>query len=216
MPIEFHCSRCERLLRTGDDTVGRMAQCPQCGAQTQVPNPEISGSASFSQSGGGESFVASSQQAGDSTGGYRNPYQVAAMQGPGVQSNVMYASQRISTPATCLIVTAALGLVIQTMNILSVVLKIGTLAVFRPNHFLPMLLQGPVPIVSSSIAIIVGIVMLIGAIKMKGLENYGFAMTVSILAMIPCLSPCCFLGLPFGIWALVVLCDPVVKASFRS
>jgi hypothetical protein len=32
--------------------------------------------------------------------------------------------------------------------------------------------------------------------------------------MIPCLSPCCCLGLPIGIWALVVLLDNNVKASF--
>jgi len=37
MPIEFRCMRCNRLLRTGDDTAGRQAQCPECGALTRVP-----------------------------------------------------------------------------------------------------------------------------------------------------------------------------------
>ena len=41
-------------------------------------------------------------------------------------------------------------------------------------------------------------------------------MTATILAMIPCISPCCLLGLPVGIWSLVVLLDENVKASFRS
>lgn len=39
MPIEFRCSNCNRLLRTGDEAVGRQAQCPECGALTAVPNP---------------------------------------------------------------------------------------------------------------------------------------------------------------------------------
>ena len=39
MAIEFRCSQCGRLLRTGDDTAGRMAQCPEGGSQTPVPFP---------------------------------------------------------------------------------------------------------------------------------------------------------------------------------
>jgi hypothetical protein len=60
------------------------------------------------------------------------------------------------------------------------------------------------------------VVIFMGAGKMKRLESYGFAMAVSIIAMIPCISPCCLIGLPMGIWALVVLLDPNVKAAFRS
>ena len=58
-------------------------------------------------------------------------------------------------------------------------------------------------------------VVLVGAIKMKNLQNYGLAMTSAIIALIPCFSPCCVLGLPFGIWALVVLSDNRVKAAFQ-
>jgi len=37
MAIEFRCGPCGRLLRTGDDTAGKQAQCPECGALTRVP-----------------------------------------------------------------------------------------------------------------------------------------------------------------------------------
>jgi predicted Zn finger-like uncharacterized protein len=53
-----------------------------------------------------------------------------------------------------------------------------------------------------------------GASKMKKLESFGLAMTASIVAMLPC-NGCCLLGLPFGIWALVVLNRPEVKDAFR-
>ena len=49
---------------------------------------------------------------------------------------------------------------------------------------------------------------------MQKLQNYQFALTASIVAMVPCISPCCVFGLPFGIWALVVLNKPEVKSQF--
>jgi predicted Zn finger-like uncharacterized protein len=57
-------------------------------------------------------------------------------------------------------------------------------------------------------------VVLGGGYKMKNLESYGLAMTASIMAMIPC-NICCLVGLPFGIWSLVVLNKPEVKNAFR-
>ncbi len=56
---------------------------------------------------------------------------------------------------------------------------------------------------------------LFGALKMKKLENYPLAVAASIVAMIPCFLPCCVVGLPIGIWALVVLLRPEVKSAFH-
>lgn len=50
---------------------------------------------------------------------------------------------------------------------------------------------------------------------MKG-EKYRLAKTAAILSVIPCTSCCFLISIPFGIWALVVLADPQVKAFFRS
>lgn len=38
MPIEFRCPQCMKLLRVGDDAMGKQAKCPACGATAQVPN----------------------------------------------------------------------------------------------------------------------------------------------------------------------------------
>ncbi len=43
MPIEFRCSRCGKLLRTGDGTAGRQAQCPECGTIGTVPGAAETG-----------------------------------------------------------------------------------------------------------------------------------------------------------------------------
>jgi hypothetical protein len=67
---------------------------------------------------------------------------------------------------------------------------------------------------SNILSIAIGAVILFGAVKMMRLQNLGLAMAASILAVIPCLSPCCCLGIPFGIWSLVVLNRPEVKSAF--
>jgi hypothetical protein len=67
----------------------------------------------------------------------------------------------------------------------------------------------------AALTILVSILIFLGARKMQSLQSYGWAMTSAILSMLPCLSPCCLIGLPMGIWALVVLISPEVKAAFR-
>lgn len=37
MPIEFRCTQCNRLLRTPDETAGKQAKCPECGAIVGIP-----------------------------------------------------------------------------------------------------------------------------------------------------------------------------------
>jgi len=55
-----------------------------------------------------------------------------------------------------------------------------------------------------------------GALQMKGLANYAHAKAAAVVACIPCLGPCCLLGIPFGAWALVVLSQPDIQKSFEN
>jgi hypothetical protein len=56
---------------------------------------------------------------------------------------------------------------------------------------------------------------LFGAIQMLQLRNRTVAFIATIAAMLPC-QCCCLLGLPFGIWALIVLNKPEVKKCYRN
>ena len=38
MAIEFHCTFCDKLLKTTDDKAGRQAKCPGCGQLIEVPS----------------------------------------------------------------------------------------------------------------------------------------------------------------------------------
>ena len=56
---------------------------------------------------------------------------------------------------------------------------------------------------------------LIGGLKMRRLENWLFALLANIVAIIPCFG-CCCLGVPIGIWGLIVLQDEKVKDAFKK
>ena len=78
-----------------------------------------------------------------------------------------------------------------------------------------LMLQGGAGIVQYSLSLIANIFILIGAIKMKNLRSYGLAVAASILSILFHCG-CCCLGLGAGIWALVILSKPEVKAAFAQ
>jgi len=74
--------------------------------------------------------------------------------------------------------------------------------------------DGAIGIAQNGLSLVANIVILIGAIKMRKCQSYGLAMTASILCIL-CDWSCCCLGLGAGIWSLVVLSKPEVKAAFQ-
>jgi len=53
------------------------------------------------------------------------------------------------------------------------------------------------------------------ALQMKALRKWNISVAGTIAAMLPC-SCCCLIGLPIGIWGLVVLLKPEVKSAFSG
>jgi hypothetical protein len=62
---------------------------------------------------------------------------------------------------------------------------------------------------------VLGLVILVGGVRFMSLNNPGLVAVSAIASMLP-LSLCCFLGLVFGIWALVALMSSSVKAGFAA
>jgi len=137
------------------------------------------------------------------------------------------ALRQVKAPAVALMVTAILNMIFGVWGLVRT-------AFFPPNlQALDSELQqlnnpqleeffqkwmhmayGPFGIVGSLLGLVLSVLILIGAIKMRSLRSYEFSMTAAIVAMLPCVTSCCFIGLPFGIWALVVLAKPGVKSHF--
>lgn len=140
---------------------------------------------------------------------------------PGVNVSSGQAAQMVTGPAIGLIVTAVLGALVQLASMLMNILGagLGAAGAAQGQQDLPPwahAMSGGVGVVFNILGLILSGVILMGALKMKKLESYNFAMTATIIAMVPCVSPCCLLGLPIGIWALVILLKPEVKGAFSA
>lgn len=51
---------------------------------------------------------------------------------------------------------------------------------------------------------------------MMSVRSYGVSMTGAILCLVPLTSACCLLGIPFGIWSLIVLNGEGVSQAFAA
>ena len=71
------------------------------------------------------------------------------------------------------------------------------------------------PIVSL-ISIVASPIIIFGGVQMLGARRYSIALWAAILALIPLTSVCCIPGIPIGIWALIVLRHPEVRAGFEG
>jgi phage FluMu protein Com len=204
MPIEFRCSHCGKLLRTGDDTAGRQAQCPECGTISTVPAPA-----------GPTAAPTPSMTTLESSSPFASQ--------PAAENLDLLAAQKISGPAIALIITGLLSILahLGLAGFYAVVIYMALNGQVPVNQGFPqqdpaqVALGGGVIVAGAIIRALLDIVVLIGAVKMKNLRSYPFAMAAAIIAVIPC-SLCCVLGLPFGIWAIMVLSDGSVKSAFRS
>ena len=124
---------------------------------------------------------------------------------------------QISGPAIGLLVTGIIGAVFSLVGFIS--LAVGT----SLNHFwieefleyVEKFYERSFALGSSLLEVLIAAFIVYAALKMKELQQWGFAVAASILAMLPCISPCCVIGLPIGIWALVVLMRPEVKSAFH-
>jgi hypothetical protein len=52
-------------------------------------------------------------------------------------------------------------------------------------------------------------------VQMKAMRSWGLCLAAAIVSCIPCYWSCCGLGLLSGIWSIVVLVRPEVKAAFQ-
>lgn len=122
-------------------------------------------------------------------------------------------------PAICLIVTASLGLLFSIYSAFAAVFLDPP--VVDPN--LPEAMRafqegahGPVAAVIQCIFILVNIGIITGGVMMSQYKNWVFALVACILATINFGNCCCILGLPVGIWGIVVLSMADVKQAFQA
>ena len=126
------------------------------------------------------------------------------------------AQAMLKGPAIFMMVLAIFSLILVPLSILYQFTQGQDAYSDLPPELRDFLLQfsGVASVVSNGLSFIANILILIGALKMRKCQSYGLAMTASILCIL-CDWSCCCLGIGAGIWAIVVLCKPEVKAAFH-
>ena len=139
---------------------------------------------------------------------------------------VQGATAALQGPAHALMAVAGLGIALALINLVLVLLGTSFLAAMGSSNGGLESLGGSdkvglfarmgSSIVQNLLGLVGGGVILWGGYQMKQVRNYNLAMAAAVVAMVPCVSPCCWFGLPVGIWALVVLNKPEVKSAFGN
>lgn len=136
------------------------------------------------------------------------------------------AMDAVKLPAIFLIIVGAIGILVALLGLVTSAVGGGgdeaQMQQMLQNPDLPPALKqalaasqsGALGILSNIVMLVLSGIMVFGATKMMKLQSFSLAMAAAIIAIIPCWGSCCCIGIPFGIWALVVLNKPEVKASF--
>ena len=223
MPTSVACPGCKRLLKLPEAVLGQLVQCPSCShtftAREDPPPSRINEH--------GEVVRPQSQPDRDRYEGtprrdrYDDDY--PPRDGSRYRDDEDYPDRGgrsavrgdVSGPANALMTVGVLGIILSALALVVNLANGGGADAFggppggEEEQFFA-LMQGPC---WTLIGMAWGILITVGASRMKNLKSYGLAMTAGIVAMLPC-HGCCLLGLPFGIWALVVLARPEVREAF--
>jgi predicted Zn finger-like uncharacterized protein len=218
MTISVSCDACGKSYRIPEDKAGRRFRCKACGETIMVPELE------YEDEWDDEEYDDDEWGESDDYGEDLNPYAAPTSRSGsrsrkrGGAGNRSQAKSRLIAPAICLYIVAGLSSLNHVGGI--VLAATGNAPVF-PAHNLGQpggaqaeaarLVGG---IVGGVVGLVIDIFVIIGAYNMQSLKSHGLAMTGAIMACIPCCGPCVVLGIPFGIWSLVVLNDSSVKSSF--
>jgi hypothetical protein len=225
MASTFECPKCGRELKVPDELLGKKVKCPACqsvfitAAEPAAPPPiappteEVTGR---SVSGMLEA-PAEEEPPRKRPRRWEDDYEDQDYGRP--QSRRRRAKSSVTPPAIALMVLGALYicvnlgmLVFRTIGFSNAMhgMPHGGDAAFAAGYKFGIYAGFGIEL----LGLLLGGLIILGAIQMKNLSSFSLAMTASIVAMIPC-HYCCLLGIPFGIWSMIVLLSEDVKSSFR-
>jgi predicted Zn finger-like uncharacterized protein len=206
----INCPQCQRQLRVPEEMLGRLVKCPTC-------------STTFTVGAAAEpAAVVPSEPA-------PAPPRPDVRYEPHPEPADYYPAERrpdgsaVIAPAICLMIAGFLGFVVNFGQAMAYIVAPEALdkamdgmpAMFAAKDPAQKDIQRMGAIGGGFVFGLLGMFILIASIQMARRRTYGLAMAGAIAAMINVGNLCCCLGLPFGIWAIVVLVRPDVRAAFE-
>lgn len=215
MAINVACPSCGRQYNVKDDAAGKRFKCKDCEAVIEVP-----GAAGGGDEFGGDDFGEPYDPYGNAAeaGGAPAPIPARRRQSSSGGAAASAAAERTKLPAIFMYIVCGISIGYSVLNLTTQALGLqGPMPQFGPaDQQAAMQIGHTLGLVLVGLFIIRDIFLIYAFSRMQMVTAYGVAFAGAVISVIPCLgSPCCALGIPFGIWALVVLNDPVVKAAFR-
>ncbi len=129
------------------------------------------------------------------------------------------ASDQVSGPSVGLLITGILGAALSFIGLIASLFRPGIeFESIKSSEFIggwARIAEGAAGVAFCFVGLLVAGFIIYASLKMKTLTQWSLCVAASIIAMIPCISPCCIVGLPIGIWCLVVLTKPEVKTAFH-
>ena len=201
MAIEVSCSNCGEDFRVKDDAAGKSFKCKVCGTKVRIPEIDDEDAA--------DDFPPPRRRSRDENDGEDRPKRR--------KKKSSSAAGKTLGPAIGLFVTGGLSLFGMVFRFVVTILNPGSaLPKPPPNVDQAYIIGQAVGFYGVLIGLLItGLLILYGAYCLRIHRFYAMALTACILASIPCISPGCVLGIPFGIWGWVVLVQDDVKRAFR-
>lgn len=130
---------------------------------------------------------------------------------------------KVKGPAVALVVVASLGALLSIMGLAFT----GAMTSFYESMGMPeeqleqmRAMQSAnfvITLVATVFAVAADAFVIWAGLRMMKLQGWVPAVVASFLVMIPCFSSvCCVVGIPIGIWSLVVLFNQDVKRAFEG
>lgn len=139
---------------------------------------------------------------------------------PGGTPHPGAAKDAVNVPSLLLLIFGAIGILWALVSMLGSGANMAQMEQAMNDPNFPegakaalRFVAGPGAKLINLFAIAILAAMTFGAWQMRNLKSYGLAVTACVLGMLPC-SGCCCVTLPIGIWALMTLMKPEVKAAF--
>jgi predicted Zn finger-like uncharacterized protein len=224
----IQCPQCQRQVRVPDTMFGRLVKCPLCGmtftvAAANAPAPAEPPAVEAVAPGPPQPDVPAVPPRPDAAG-YR-PAEEAVGEAPDAYAA---AAALVRPAAICLLLVGALGLTVNLFVVARNVLggrehhnaeaqqaaeMVGKL--FGPQMAAQATPSWEATLTVQSVLVLISFLVTLGALRMLQLRGYVLAVIASVLAMVNCGQLCCVLGLPVGIWSLIVLARADVRAAFE-
>jgi len=217
MPEVITCPQCERQLRVPEELVGQRVKCPTCGTNFTAT---VSGRSEPSAA------VGELESAESRPSAYEEDNESFRVHSPSEERRAKALSST-KAPAICLLVLYGLGLVCGGINVFRVltapppkvedVIKMFPAFKGQEQQIEEQLkfVAGPGGATIAFIFVFMSLITVFGSIAMLAGRMRWLAILGSITAMFNLGTCCCVLGLPFGIWSLVVLLNEDVKSAFE-